>query len=340
MGTQENPHQVINQAEAEQMVQNGEIQPGDIVTTADGIQFSAGEPPEPPSVVEARARRGDRQAREADMRAREDAAIAEQAEAQRLDAEEAAKREPSIYSPQEQLRQQQNASSLLQSTGLAPHSEPTPASNVSDYREHGFQTEGSQWERQGVPGVRKTPMEMEPDGPRTTGLSLGEDGQMRPTTAPGREYMAELEARQRENLEGYSQPYEAEPTAEYRTQYGIEQSWEERFGQGPPTTTKTVMNGKVHYEPTDEYKVPVFPDARVADQRTVEGIKQQMQYNTDAWMKRLQDLRYYEDGKPIANIPNREAGYHGTPGVSARDIRRRSARPDEPTQWQGPLQGF
>ena len=125
IGSAENPHQVINQAEAERMVQNGEIQPGDVVTTADGIQFSAGEPPLPPSVVAAREARGDREAREAEMRAREDAAMAEQLEAQRLDAIEAAKRKQSIYSPQELLRQQQNAASLLQRTGLPPYYGPS-----------------------------------------------------------------------------------------------------------------------------------------------------------------------------------------------------------------------
>ena len=45
--------------------------------------------------------------------------MAEQAEAQRLDAIEAAKREPSIYTPLEQLHQQQAADHLLQDIGMS-----------------------------------------------------------------------------------------------------------------------------------------------------------------------------------------------------------------------------
>mgnify|MGYP003108443956 CR=1 FL=1 len=405
LGTQENPHQVINQAEAEQMVQNGEIQPGDIVTTADGIQFSAGEPPEPAAVMEERnerlaaevathretlagmraaIERGDRKYMAAlvprinamfrainrrhpklqthgviddynvqqltildgeeferviklaemywpeefgeipteakpfvhEPTRRENEAIKEQAEAQRLDAIEAANREPSIYTPLEQRKMQENADSLLQRAGISK--EEAEAMDREYRRQNAAIAAGSP----GGPDY-KTPMEMGPDGPQITGYKLV-DGEMKPLTAPGREYMAELERRDAESRDRY-ESIDYQPAQEDVSKYGINQNWETRFGQGPPKMqahriSSPAGQSKVEYHPSDQYKVAVYPGAEVADQSTMEGISLQMQYNTSAWQR----------------DPN-----HRVERVSAEQLMEQTRRKLNPQpKWQGPLQGF
>ena len=290
---------------------------------------------------------------------REDEAMAEQAEAQRLDAIEAAKREPSIYTPLEQLRQKQDAESLLWNAGIsADETLPQPAT-VSDYDANRFRTAGEEASEQrrhaedllqragiskeeaeamdkeyrrqnaaiaaGSPGGPnyQTPMEMGADEPQITGYKL-RDGKMEPTMAPGREYMAELERRDAE-MRDQAERIDYQPAQEDVSKYGIEQTWETRFGQGPPTmTTHRVSSpagkGKVEYRIGDQYKVAVYPGAEVADQSTMEGISLQMQYNTSAWQR----------------DPN-----HRVERVSPEQLMDQTRRKYNPEpKWQGPLQGF
>jgi hypothetical protein len=324
LGTQQNPHQVLNQAEAEQMVLNGDINPGDIVTTADGIQFSAGEPQEPVDMMQLRREhreritreREERQAREAESRAREDAAMAEQAEAQRLDAIEAAKREPSIYTPLEQRQQQEDADYLLQRAGISK--EEAEAMDEEYRRQNAAIAAGS-------PGGKgyETPMQLPSNEPQITGHKL-RDGKMEPTMAPGREYMAELERRDAE-MRDQAERIDYQPAQEDVSKYGIKQTWETRFGQGPPTMkahsiSSPAGQGKVEYHPSDQYKVAVYPGAEIADQSTMEGISLQMQYNTSAWQR----------------DPN-----HRVERVSAEQLMDQTRRKLNPQpKWQGPLQGF
>ena len=131
-------------------------------------------------------------------------------------------------------------------------------------------------------------MEMGADEPQITGYKL-RDGKMEPTMAPGREYMAELERRDAEMRDQY-EGIDYQPAQEDVSKYGIKQTWETRFGQGPPTmTTHRISSpagkGKVEYRIGDQYKVAVYPGAEIADQSTMEGISLQMQYNTSAWQR-------------------------------------------------------
>ena len=315
-----NPHIAASRAEENAMRERGEIGEDDIV-------FIQGEPEEPAAVVEAREASVDREAREAkarvdrearasEMRAREDAAMAEQAEAQRLDAIEAAKREPSIYTPLEQRQQQEDAESLLQRTGIS--AEEAQAMTEQKRRVDEAIAAGSP----GGPDY-KTPMEVGPDEPQITGYKL-RDGKMEPPMAPGREYMAELERRDAESRDQY-EGIDYQPAQEDVDKYGIKQTWETRFGQGPPRmqahrTSSPAGQGKVEYHPSDQYKVAVYPGAEVADQRTMEGVALQMQYNTSAWQR----------------DPN-----HRVERVSAEQLMDQTRRKLNPQpKWQGPLQGF
>ena len=166
-------------------------------------------------------------------------------------------------------------------------------------------------------------MEVGPDEPQITGYKL-RDGKMEPTMAPGREYMAELERRDAESRDQY-EGIDYQPAQEDVDKYGIKQTWETRFGQGPPRmqahrTSSPAGQGKVEYHPSDQYKVAVYPGAEVADQRTMKGVALQIEYNTSAWQR----------------DPN-----HRVERVSAEQLMDQTRRKLNPQpKWQGPLQGF
>jgi hypothetical protein len=161
-------------------------------------------------------------------------------------------------------------------------------------------------------------MSMPADDPRVTGHKL-RDGTMQPTTAPGREYMAELERRDAE-MRDRAESVNYEPDKQVAAKYGINQNFQTHFGEQQPTTTLGVLNGQPHQYPTDNYKVPVYPGAAEADQNSVEGIELQMQYNTAAWQR----------------DPN-----HEVERVSAEQLMEQTRRKyNQQPSWQGPLQGF
>ena len=394
LGTQQNPHQVINQAEAEQMVQNGEIQPGDIVTTADGIQFSAGNPATAPLSeatqerlkthnetlmgMRAAINREDRKYMtplvsrvnemideinrvnpEADIpnqtvqslsvvdaeeferfidtiemhwpkefgelptgakpfvhepSRRENEAIAEQAEAQRLDAEEEAKR---VQFKRERIPMSAEEARMREDRAME---EEARARQVDRERADMHSVAGLAFDPGGEvrAGRTDTPMDMPADDPRVTGHKL-RDGTMQPTTAPNREYMAELERRDAE-MRDRAESVNYEPDKQVAAKYGINQNFQTHFGEQQPITTLGVLNGQPHQYPTDNYKVPVYPGAAEADQNSVEGIELQMQYNTAAWQR----------------DPNKEVER-----VSAEQLMEQTRRKyNQQPSWQGPLQGF
>jgi len=307
LGQPSNPVVVASRAEEEAMRERGEI-------NRDAVVYNQGDPEKPPSVVEAEARRNDREAREAEMRAREDAAIAEQAEAQRKDAEEEAKR---VQFKRERIPMSAEEARMREDRAME---EEARARQVDRDRAEMHSVAGLAFDPGGEvrAGRTDTPMSMPADDPRVTGHKL-RDGTMQPTTAPNREYMAELERRDAE-MRDRAESVNYEPNKQVAAQYGINQNFQTHFGEQQPTTTLGVLNGQPHQYPTDNYKVPVYPGAAEADQNSVEGIELQMQYNTAAWQR----------------DPN-----HAVERVSSEQLMEQTRRKyNQQPSWQGPIQGF
>ena len=321
IGTEGNPIIVNSQAEADDMRDRGEIGEDDVVwSQGDPAPQPAPQPQLPQSVIQQREARGDREAREARMIAREDAAMAEQAEAQRLDAIDEAKRvqyrrERTPMSPEEQIRRE-DAAIREEMEAQRIDRKVAERSGIPLYFDPSIRGVG------GRPG-RETPMSSAADEPQIQRYDVERDRlgyQYNPVYSLPREYMAELERRDAE-MKDRVQSIDYQPSQEVASQYGINQNFQTYFGeQQPATTTLGVLEGQPHQYPTDNYKVPVYPGAAEADQNSVEGIELQMKYNTSAWQR----------------DPNREVER-----VSSEELMEQTRRKLNPQpKWQGPLQGF
>ena len=170
----------------------------------------------------------------------------------------------------------------------------------------------------------KTPMQLPSNEPIVERAKKGDDGQFHPIPSPNAEYMAELERRDAQ-MRDEAERIDYQPVQDDVSKYGINQTWETRFGQGPPTLqahriSSPTGQGEVQHHPSDQYKVAVYPGAEIADQSTMEGISLQMQYNTSAWRR----------------DPN-----HRVESVSSEQLMEQTRRKyNQQPSWQGPLQGF